>query len=87
MKFNSKYAATALIAAMGLSVAACEGPAENAMEDKGEMAAEQVDVEAEALEDAGAISEETEDSMTEMAEDKADAMEETGEAMDEAAGN
>ncbi len=86
MKFNSKYTATALIAAMGLSIAACEGPNENAMEDAGEQNAEMVDEKAEAMEDAGAITEGQEDAMTEQAEDKADAMEETGEAMDEAQG-
>ncbi len=86
MKFNTKYTATALIVAMGLSIAACEGPNENAMEDAGEQNAEMVDEQAEAMEDAGAITEGQEDAMTDAAEDKADAMEAEGEAMDEAQG-
>ncbi len=86
MKFNTKYTATVMIAAMGLSIAACEGPNENAMEDAGEQNAEVVDEQAEAMEDAGAITEGQEDAMTDAAEDKADAMEAEGEAMDEAQG-
>lgn len=73
--------------ALGLTVAACDGPKENAMEDAGEQNAEMVSDEAEAMEDAGQISDGQEDAMTDMAEDKADAMEETGEAMDNADGN
>lgn len=83
MKFTIKHTATVMIAALGLSVAACEGPNENAMEDKGEMAAEEVADDAEAMEDAGQMTDAQEDAMVDKAEDKADAMEAEGEAMDE----
>jgi hypothetical protein len=83
MKFTAKHAATLITAAIGLSLAACEGPNENAMEDKGEAAAEVVADEAEAMEDAGQITDAQEDAMVDQAEDKADAMEAQGEAMDE----
>lgn len=69
--------------ALGLTVAACDGPQENAMEDAGEQNAEVVNEQAEAMEDAGQITDAQEDAMTDAAEDKADAMEETGEAADE----
>ncbi|MFN3509841.1 MAG: hypothetical protein ACK4ZA_00645 [Tsuneonella troitsensis] len=72
--------------ALGLTVAACDGPQENAMEDAGEQNAEVVNEQAEAMEDAGAITDAEADAMTDAAEDKADAMEETGEAMDQADG-
>ena len=72
--------------ALGLTVAACDGPKENAMEDAGEQNAEAVNEQAEAMEDAGTVSDAQADAMTDQAEDKADAMEETGEAMDQAEG-
>ncbi|WP_086606750.1 hypothetical protein [Erythrobacter donghaensis] len=86
MKFTAKHTATILAAALGLSLAACEGPNENAMEDAGEQNAEAVDDKADAMEDAGQITDAQEDAMVEKAEDKADAMEKQGEAMDEATG-
>jgi hypothetical protein len=70
--------------ALGLTVAACDGPKEDAMEDAGEQNAEMVNEEAEAMEDAGTISDDQADAMTDAAEDKADAMEEAGEAADNA---
>ncbi len=73
--------------ALGLTVAACDGPKENAMEDAGEQNAEAVNASAEAAEDAGQITDDQADAMTDQAEDKADAMEETGEAADNATGN
>jgi hypothetical protein len=73
--------------ALGLTVAACDGPQENAMEDAGEQNAEMVNEEAEAMEDAGTLTDDQADAMTDAAEDNADAMEETGEAADQAAGN
>jgi hypothetical protein len=84
MKFTIKHTATVMIAALGLSVAACEGPNENAMEDAGEQNAEVVADQAEDMEDAGQITDAQEDAMVDTAEDKADAMEAQGEAMDEA---
>ena len=69
--------------ALGLTVAACDGPAENAAEDAGEQNAEVVNEQAEAMEDAGTMTDEQADAMTDAAEDKADAMEEAGEAVDE----
>lgn len=85
MKFTIKHTATVVIAALGLSVAGCEGANENAMEDKGEAAAEVVADDAEAMEDAGQITDAQEDAMVDTAEDKADAMEAEGEAIDEGA--
>ncbi|HEY8605044.1 hypothetical protein [Tsuneonella suprasediminis] len=73
--------------ALGLGVAACDGPKENAMEDAGEQHAEAVNDKAEAMEDAGQITDAQADAMTKKAEDKADAMEEAGEAADHATGN
>lgn len=84
MKFTAKHTATLVAAALGLSLAACEGPNENAMEDAGEANAEVVADQAEAMEDAGQITDAQEDAMVDQAEDKADAMEKQGEAMDEA---
>ena len=72
--------------ALGLTVAACDGPKENAMEDAGEQNAEVVNEQAEAMEDAGQITDAQAEAMTDAAEDKADAMEETGEAADQADG-
>ena len=69
--------------ALGLTVAACDGPKENAMEDAGEQNAEVVNEQAEAMEDAGTMTDEQADAVTDQAEDKADAMEEVGEAADE----
>ncbi len=85
MKFTIKQTATVLVAALGLSVAACEGPNENAMEDKGEAMAEDVSDKADAMEDADMITDSQEDAMTAEAENKADAMEKQGEVMDEVA--
>lgn len=71
-----------LFGVAALSLAACEGPAENAMEDAGEQQAEVVNDRAEAMEDAGMITDDQEDAITERAEDRADRMEEVGEAID-----
>ena len=79
-----KLIAIASAAVLGLGVAACDGPNENAMEDAGEQQAEAVNEQAEAMADAGQITEERADAMTDAAEDRADRMEEQGEAMDEA---
>jgi hypothetical protein len=80
-----KKFAIATVAALGLGLAACDGPQENAAEDTGEQMAEEVNDQAEAMEDAGQITDAQEDAMTDAAEDKADAMEETGEEADQAA--
>ena len=79
-----KILAFATAAAFGLTVAACDGPNENAMEDAGEQQAEAINEEVDAMEDAGTMSDAESDAITDAAEDKADAMEEQGEAMDEA---
>lgn len=68
--------------ALGLGLAACDGPKENAMEDAGEQNAEMVNENADAMEDAGTMTDAQSDAMTDTAEDKADAMEEAGEAAD-----
>lgn len=68
--------------ALGMTVAACDGPKENAAEDVGEQQAEMVNDQAEAAEAAGTMTDEQADAMTDQAEDRADAMEEAGEAAD-----
>ena len=78
-----KIIAIASAAVLGLGVAACDGPNENAMEDAGEQQAEAINEEVDAMEDAGTMTDEQSDAITEQAEDQADAMEEQGEAMDE----
>ena len=78
-----KIVAIASAAVLGLGVAACDGPNENAMEDAGEQQAEAINEEVDAMEDAGTMTDEQSDAITEQAEDQADAMEEQGEAMDE----
>ena len=72
---------------LGLGVAACDGPKENAAEDAGEQQAEVVNSQAESAADAGQISDAQADQATSQAEDKADAMEKQGEAADNASGN
>lgn len=86
MKFTAKHTATLITAALGLSLAACEGPNENAAEDAGEQNAEVVEEKADAMEDAGQITDTQEDAMVNSAEATADAMEAKGEATDEATG-
>jgi len=81
-----KLIALSTALALGLTVAACDGPKENAAEDVGEMQEEAVDDQADAMEDTGAISDTQEEAMTDKAEDKADAMEEAGEDADQADG-
>lgn len=85
MKFTAKPTAIIAAAALGLSLAACEGPNENAMEAAGEENAEVVADQADAMEDAGQITDAQADAIVESAENKADAMEKQGEAMDDAA--
>lgn len=85
MKYIAKTAMISTVAAFGLTLAACDGANENAMEDAGEQQAEVVNDQAEAMEDAGKITDDQADAMTDAAEDKADAMEEQGEVMDEGA--
>ena len=72
--------------ALGLGVAACDGPKENAAEDAGEQQAEVVNDQAESAADAGQITDEQAAPATSQAEAKADAMEKQGEAADEASG-
>ena len=78
-----KIVAIASAAVLGLGLAACDGPNENAMEDAGEEQAEAINEQVDAMEDAGTMSDEQSDAITDEAEDQADAMEEQGEAMDE----
>ena len=80
-----KIVALASAAAFALTLAACDGANENAMEDAGEQNAEVVNDQADAMEDAGVINDAQEDAMVDSAEDKADAMENQGEAMDNGA--
>jgi hypothetical protein len=53
--------------ALGLTVAACDGPKENAAEDAGEQAAEATNAAAEAAADAGQITDQQADAMTDQA--------------------
>lgn len=80
MKSIFKSAMIASVAAMGLSLAACDSAQENAAEDVGEQNAEIVNDQAEAMDDAGQITDAEADAMTDAAEDQADAMEEQAEA-------
>lgn len=86
MKKVFKSAILASVAAAGLSLAACDGPQENAAEDAGEANAEAVNEQAEAAVDAGAMTDQQADAVTDQAEAAADAAEEQGEAADNAAG-
>ncbi len=86
MKFTSKHTAFFAAAALGLSLAACSGPNEEAMEEQGDAMVEGVEAEADAMEDACQITDAQEDAMVDNAEAKADVMEEQGEAMDDATG-
>lgn len=72
--------------ALGLGLAACDGPKENAAENAGEQQAEVVNDQAESAADAGKITDTQADQATSQAEAKADAMEKQGEAADKAAG-
>lgn len=85
MKFT-KAMLVASTAALGLGLAACDGPKEDAMEDAGEQQAEAINEQVDAMEDAGTMTDAQSDAITAEAEEAADAMEEQGEAMDEAAG-
>ncbi len=69
-----KKIAIASVAALGLSLAACDGPREEAMEDAAENQEAALDAQAEQMEDAGASEAEVE-----AMEDRADAVEDAGE--------
>jgi len=77
-----KLIATASTVALGLALAACDSPAENAMEDQAEAVEDQAEMEADALDDAGM--EEQADMVEEQGEERADAMEEQADDMDAA---
>lgn len=81
MKITLKSAMVASVAAMGLSLAACDGPTEEAMEDNAELQEAQLDAEAEQMEDMGAP-----EAQVEAVEDQADAVEDQGEAMADTVG-
>ena len=71
-----KKFAIASVAALGLTLTACDSPAENAAEDEIEAMEENRDEAIDAMEDSGEITEETADAM----DDQTDAMEESMEA-------
>ncbi|ABC64503.1 hypothetical protein [Erythrobacter litoralis] len=81
MKVTFKSAAIASVAALGLGLAACDSPAENAAEDEIEAMEEERDETIDAMEDSGQITDETADAM----DDQTDAMEESMEAQVEEA--
>ncbi|MGB3166903.1 MAG: hypothetical protein WBA68_09030 [Alteraurantiacibacter sp.] len=76
-----KIIAFASAAVLGLGVAACDGPTEEAMEDEAEQTESELDAQAEAMEDAGAPEAEVE-----AMEDAADQAEDEGEAMADTVG-
>ncbi|WFL78471.1 hypothetical protein P7228_05240 [Altererythrobacter arenosus] len=79
MKFTMKSAAFASVAAMGLALAACDSPAEEAAEEQ----AEAMEDTADAMEDAGAITDEQADAMEAQADDIEDAAEGDTDALTE----
>ena len=79
-----KIVSVAAAAVLGLSVAACDGANEDAMEETGDEMVDATEAEADALEDSGAITDGEADAMVDEAEATADSMEETGEAVDDA---
>ena len=79
MKITFKTAMVASVAAMGLGLAACDSPAEEAAEEQ----AEAIEDQADAMEDAGAITDEQADAMEAQADDIEDAAEGDTDAMTE----
>lgn len=71
---NTRTFAIASVASLGLALAACDGPQEEAMEDAAEQQESALDAQAEAMEDAGAP-----EAQVEAMEDRADAVEDAGE--------
>ncbi len=72
----------ASVAALGLSIAACDSAAENEMEDNAEEMEDAADMEIEAMEDAGQITDEQADQMEDAVDEEAEAMEEAADSMD-----
>ena len=83
MKITMKTAMVASVAALGLSVAACDSAAENQMEDNAEEMEDAADVEIDSMEDAGEITDEQADTMEDAVDAEAEAMEEAADTMDE----
>lgn len=82
MKITMKSAMIASVAAMGLSLAACDSAAENQMEDNAEEMEDAADVEIDSMEDSGAITDEQADTMEDAVDEEAEAMEEAADEMD-----
>lgn len=82
MKFTMKTAMVASVAAMGLSLAACDSAAENEMEDNAEAMEDAADAEIDQMEDTGAITDDQADAMEDNVEAEADAMEDAADDMD-----
>ncbi len=72
----------ASVAALGLSVAACDSAAENEMEDQAEEMEDAADAEIDAMEDSGAITDDQADTMEDNVDAQAEAMEEEADTMD-----
>lgn len=81
MKVTFKSTMFASVAALGLGLAACDSPAEEAAEEQAEAMEEQADD----MEDAGAITDEQADAMEAQADDMEDAAEGDTDAMTEGA--
>ncbi len=82
MKFSMKTAMVASVAAMGLSLAACDSAAENEMEDGAEVMEEQAEAEIDQMEDSGMMTDDQADAMEDNVEAEADAMEDAADDMD-----
>lgn len=79
-----KFFLAASALTLGLGVAACDSPAENAMEDEATAIDEAAEAQADAMEDAGTITDEQADAIEEQGEETKDAMEEQADDMDAA---
>lgn len=79
MNFKMKTAMVASVAAMGLGLAACDSPAEEAAEEQAEAMEEQADD----MEDAGMITDEQADAIEAEADDIEDAAEGDTDALTE----
>jgi len=83
-KTEMKKILFASVAAMGLTVSACDSAAENQAEDQIEATEEAADAEIEAMEDAGAMTDAEADSAEAAVEAEADAAEDAVDAADPA---
>ena len=81
MKFN-KISIVASAAALSLGLAACDGPAENAMEEDAEQMEDNRDAMVNDMEASGEITDEQADAMDDETDAMEESMEETADDMD-----